>query len=59
MGEMLVKVGAGLFPTVNPFVKTADPPPGAALVTETLRGPSAALAPMVIFAVICVAINRG
>ena len=30
------------------------PPPGPLLVTETLRAPSAALASMVIFAVICV-----
>jgi len=32
------------------------PPPGLLLVTETLRAPSTALAPMVIFAVICVAL---
>jgi len=56
IGEMLVKVGLGLLPTVKPFAKTVDPPPGAVLVTETFRGPSAALAPMVIFAVICVAL---
>ena len=30
------------------------PPPGPLLVTETLRAPSKALAPIVIFAVICV-----
>ena len=33
-----------------------EPPPGLLLVTETLRAPSAALASMVIFAVICVAL---
>ena len=37
--------------TVNAFVRVAVPPPGAGLVTETLRAPIVAPDPIVIFAV--------
>ena len=56
VGEMLVKVGTGLPATVKPFAKVAVPPPGAALVTETSRGPNGAKERIVILAVICVAL---
>ena len=49
--DVTTVVVAGLL-TVNPFVRVAVPPPGAGLVTETLRAPTAAPAPIVIFAVI-------
>ena len=39
---------------MNPSVRVAVPPPGAALVTDTSRGPGNAAAPIVIFAVILV-----
>jgi len=56
VGEMLVNVGGGFAPTVKPLVNVAVPPPGVKLVTETLRAPNAALAPIVMLAVICVAL---
>ena len=50
-GAMLESVGAG-FSTVRAFGNVAVPPPGAALVTETLLAPGTASNPMLIFAVI-------
>jgi len=50
----LVKVGEGLL-TVNVWLAEA-PPPGPRLVTEKLRGPVAAFAPIVKFAVKLVAL---
>ena len=49
--EPRVVVVAGLL-TVKPFTRVAVPPPGVGLVAETLRAPTAAPAPIVIFAVI-------
>src|SRR3954453_8050006 len=50
--ELTTVVVAGLF-TVKAFVSVAVPPPGAPLVTDTLRGPTAAFAAIVTLAVIC------
>ena len=47
---MTVVVVAGLL-TVKPLASVAVPPPGAGLVTETLRAPVVAPDPIVIFAV--------
>ena len=43
--------------TVNPPARVAVPPPGVGLVTETSLGPGAAAPPIVMFAVICVALS--
>ena len=48
--EVTTVVVAGLL-TVKPFVRVAVPPPGAGLVTETLRAPTVALDVIVILAV--------
>lgn len=53
--EVRAVVVAGLF-TVNAFVSDAVPPPGALFVTETVRAPGVAPDPIVMFAVICVAL---
>ena len=50
MSEATVVVVAGLL-TVKPLVRVAVPPPGAGLVTDTLRGPTVAPDPIVIWAV--------
>ena len=49
--EVTTVVVAGLL-TVKPLVRVAVPPPGAGLVTETLRAPTAAPDPILMFAVI-------
>ena len=51
--ESRVVVVTGLL-TVKPFVRVAVPPPGAGLVTDTLRGPTAAPDPIVMLAVILI-----
>jgi hypothetical protein len=51
-GVIVTNVGTGLAAfTVNPFVRVAVPPPGAAFVTDTFLAPVVAAPPIVIFAV--------
>ncbi len=56
VGETVVIVGPGLF-TVNGEVPDV-PPPGAGLVTVTLKVPAVAMSPAVIAAVTCVALTK-